>query len=211
MTQLLQQLRDGLVALGQEPDEHPCEKYLAYVELLGKWNRTYNLSGIRDPERMISYHLLDSLSLLPFLHAEHCLDAGTGAGLPGLVLAIARPELSWVLLDSNLKKTRFLSQAIRELAIPNAVVAQARLEQYEDRQRFNTITSRALGSVADFHRDSRRLLAPGGVLLAMKGKRPEAEIEGLDTAGLRIRIHPLSVPGISSARSVVEIEVLVPG
>lgn len=202
MTELDGKLRAGLRQLGQDPAAHPCDRYLRYVELLAKWNRAYNLTAVRDPEQMIERHLLDSLSILPFLQDGDCLDVGSGAGLPGLILALARPAQYWVLLDANNKKVRFIEQAILELGCGNAEAVQSRLEDYAPARRFGTIVARALGPLADFA-VADRLLAPGGVLLAMKGPKPDAEID----AGLRrrfdIEVHTLAVPGAETGRSLV--------
>jgi len=206
MLNLAEGLNAGLRSLGEDPDTHPCALYLAYLELLSRWNRAYNLTGVRDPERMLAYLLLDSLSILPFLRGERCLDAGTGAGLPGLILALARPKTNWTLLDSSGKKIRFLNRAIAELPAKNVQVAHSRLEDYQAEQPFMTIVSRALGSLPEFLSKSRHLLAPDGVLLAMKGAQPEAELHALDARGIRITIHRLQVPGVDSKRSVVCIE-----
>ncbi|MGH7462299.1 MAG: 16S rRNA (guanine(527)-N(7))-methyltransferase RsmG, partial [Longimicrobiales bacterium] len=128
MTDLDEKLKVGLRDLGEDPNAHPCAVYLAYLELLRKWGRAYNLTGVREPGRMLAYHVLDSLSLLPFLRGKRCLDLGTGAGLPGLILALARPDLHWVLLDSNRKKIRFLNRALGSFAVKNAEVVQDRVE-----------------------------------------------------------------------------------
>jgi 16S rRNA (guanine527-N7)-methyltransferase len=198
-------LRAGLIALGEAPDSHPCERYLAYLALLQRWNKTYNLSGIREPARMLTHHVLDSLAVLPHLHGTRCLDVGSGAGLPGLILALARPATYWVLLDSNGKKVRFLNQCVRELAVTNVEVVQARAEAYEPAAPFDIIVSRAFGTLADFHGATARLLAPGGVLLAMKGPAPEAEVTPELAARAEVETIPLSVPGVEGGRTVVRL------
>jgi len=198
-------LRDGLVALGEDPDSHPQASYIAYLALLQRWNKAYNLSGIRQPARMLSHHVLDSLAVLPHLHGTRCLDVGSGAGLPGLILALARPAAHWVLLDSNGKKVRFLNQCVREMGMGNAEVVQARVDSYSPGAPFDTIVSRAFGPLADFYAAAARLLAPGGVLLAMKGPAPEAEIETEITAKAVVTTIPLQVPGVDGGRTLVRI------
>ncbi len=198
-------LRAGLIALGEAPDSHPSGKYLAYLALLQRWNKTYNLSGIREPGRMLTHHVLDSLAVLPHLHGSRCLDVGSGAGLPGLMLALARPATQWVLLDSNGKKVRFLNQCVRELGITNVEVVQSRAESWEPAAPFDTIVSRAFGSLADFHAATVRLLAPGGILLAMKGPAPETEIGPELTAMAEVTTIPLLVPGVEGGRTLVRI------
>ena len=203
MSTLDEKLRAGISALGQDPNSQPCEAYLSYLDLLQRWNRTYNLSGIREPERMLTHHVLDSLAVLPQLHGKRCLDVGSGAGLPGLILALAEPGTRWVLLDSNGKKVRFLNQCARELDIGNVEVVQARIEAFAPPAPFDTIASRAFGSLADFHAATVRLLAPGGILLAMKGPVPEAEVTPELAAQVEIEIVPLHVPGVEGGRTLV--------
>ena len=205
MLTLSDELHTGLTALGEDPASHPCNKYLSYLHLLQHWNRAYNLSGIRAPARMLTHHVLDSLAVLPHLHGVRCLDVGSGAGLPGLILALARPETHWVLLDSNGKKVRFLNQCVRELAIANVEVVQARVESYEPAAPFDTIISRAFGSLVEFHVATVRLLAPGGVLLAMKGPAPEAEMGPEITAKAEVTTISLRVPGVDGGRTLVRI------
>jgi len=202
-TALAERLEQGLRDLGLDPARQPCGKYLQYTALLQHWNRAYNLSGIRDPERMISHHVLDALAVLPYLGGGDCLDVGTGAGVPGLILALARADTRWVLLDSNDKKTRFLRHAVSELEAGNVEVIRSRVEDYRPRQRFDCITCRAYGSLSRINEVCRPLLAAHGVILAMKGAEP---LRGLDVA-LRLACHievvPLDVPGVETERSLV--------
>lgn len=202
VTDLAARLEQGIRALGQDPTDHPREQYLAYIELLGKWNRAYNLSGIRDPERMITHHVLDSLAVLPFVHGRRCLDVGTGAGLPGFILALALPHTHWVLLDSNRKKIRFLNQAVLELAPANVEVVAGRTEEYRPEERFTTIICRALCSLPEFRSMTAHLLAADGRLLAMKGAVPEEELAQVEGA----RVHELHIPGIRRKRHLVVME-----
>ena len=200
---LLEPLQRGLRQLGEDPAAHPCDRYLQYLGLLQRWNRAYNLSGIREPVRMLSYHLLDALAVLPYLGTGDCLDVGSGAGVPGLVLAMARPGCRWVLLDSNGKKARFLRHAVAELGLGNVEVAQCRLEQFRPPGGFSFITCRAFGPLPKIYRQCRPLLAAGGVILAMKGADPlrDAGPELQQVADLRV--VSLSVPGVEGERTLV--------
>ena len=202
---LLFRLRQGLKALGEDPDAHPCERYLAYIELLVKWNRAYNLTGIRDPGRMLNYHVLDSLAVRPWVRGPRCLDIGTGAGLPGLILALARPDQHWVLLDSNSKKIRFLNECLRELQVNNAETAHTRIEDFHPQQLFTTAVCRALWSAPDLLRECGRLIEAGGVLLAMKGARQEKEWNKELRDAAELYVHGLHVPGVTSERNLVVI------
>ena len=181
-------------------DERARQRLLAYVELLQRWNRVYNLSAVRDPLEMIDRHVLDSLSALPYLGSGPCLDVGSGAGLPGLVLAVARPELSWVLLDSNAKKCRFLEHARVALALDNVRVARSRVEDFHPGGRFSTIISRALSNLADFVAGARHLLAPGGRLLAMKGRDPEHELAALGGLSGQAEVVAVRLPGLEAGQ-----------
>ena len=187
--------------MGEDAAAHPQASYLAYLALLQRWNKTYNLSGIREPGRMLTHHVLDSLTVLPHVLGRRCLDVGSGAGLPGLILALARPAVHWVLLDSNGKKIRFLNQCVRELGIANVEVVQTRVESHAPAAPFDTIVSRAFGSLADLYTAAARLLAPGGVLLAMKGPAPEVEPQIAATA--EVTVIPLQVPGVDGGRTLV--------
>lgn len=198
------QLEAGLTALSLSLDERQQTRLLDYLALLAKWNRAYNLTAVREPAQMVSRQLLDSLSLLPWVRGPRLLDVGTGAGLPGIPLAIALPELACTLLDANGKKIRFVRQAVLELGLDNVQVEQQRIEAFVPAQPFDTITSRAFASLADFVGSSERLLAPGGQWLALKGPLAEVESEALP-AGLARNIIPLQVPGESATRHLVQV------
>jgi 16S rRNA (guanine527-N7)-methyltransferase len=202
---LLVQLQQGVEAMGLTASDLPLQDYVSYVELLAQWNSAYNLTSIRDPEKMLAYHVLDSLSILPFIQGNECLDVGTGAGLPGIILALARPDTHWVLLDGNSKKTRFVQQTVMTLNIKNVEVVCSRIENYQLENRFSTIVSRAFTSLDAFYSCNHDLLAPGGSLLAMKGPEPENEISALSAEDVSTKTFPLSVPGVIGGRSLVQI------
>ena len=199
---LPQELTVGLARMGLEATSEQQAKLLDYLALLHKWNGTYNLTAIRDPEQMVSNHLLDSLAVLPYLWPQRWLDVGCGAGLPGLVLAVMRPEWSFTLLDSNSKKTGFVQQAAIELGLNNVEVRCERVERWQARQKFDGIISRAFAEAVDFVALTRHLLAEGGHWAAMKGA-PEPELARLPSDVLVERVITLQVPGLEAARSLV--------
>jgi 16S rRNA (guanine527-N7)-methyltransferase len=201
-----QPLRRGLLALGVASSEPQVERLERYLALLEKWNRVYNLTAIREPERMVTHHLLDSLAILPHVRGPRVLDVGSGAGLPGIPLAIAAPELAITLLDSSHKKAAFLQQAVAELGLANATVVADRVESWQTDARFDTIVSRAFADLGEFVAAAARLLAPGGVIAAMKGVHPHDEIERLP-AGFRVReVLRLEVPLLDAERHLVLVE-----
>lgn len=185
-------------------DDAQRERLLAYLALLARWNRAYNLTAVRDPAQMVRRQLLDSLSILPWVDAGPVLDVGTGAGLPGIPLAIARADLPFVLLDTNGKKTRFVQQAVGELGLDNVEVVRARAESLQRPAQFARICSRAFATLADMVAATRGLLADDGSWLAMKGAAPHAELRDLPT-GLVARVEALHVPGEVGARHLVVI------
>ncbi|MDB5973015.1 MAG: rsmG [Hydrocarboniphaga sp.] len=193
-------LAEGIKTLGLSlPAEAPA-RLLAYQAELLKWNSAYNLTAIRDPQAMVTRHLLDSLSLLPLLNDGTLLDVGSGAGLPALVLAIARPELPVVALDSNGKKARFMRHAVRALHIDNARVIEGRVEDLASGETFPQIVSRAFARLADFVSLTRHLLAPGGQWVAMKGKLDAGERAALPADCQVQATHRLQVPGLNEDR-----------
>lgn len=195
-------LRAGAAELGLALDERTQSQLLAYVELLFKWNKVYNLTAIRDKSEMVSHHLLDSLAVIPHLWPGRWLDVGCGGGMPGLVLAIVKPDWQFTLLDSNTKKTGFVQQAVIELGLKNVSVHSGRVEEWHPEYRFDGIISRAFAELGDFLVVSRHLIAPDGRWAAMKGQ-PEPELAGI-TKGFEIeKIVSLKVPGIEAARSLV--------
>ena len=200
------QLEQGLATLGIALAPATQDKLLAYAALLYKWNKTYSLTAMREQDKAISHHLLDSLAVLPFMPTGNLLDVGSGGGMPGIPLAIARPELRITLLDSNSKKAAFLQQAAIELALPNISVHCGRVEQYHPTVGFAAITSRAFSELADFVRLSRHLLAPGGHWLAMKGVWPHDEITRLPANVALVAVHRLLVPGVEGERHLAVVK-----
>lgn len=197
------QLERGIAALGTTLPGDAVARLLDYRELLERWNAAYNLTAVRDAQEMVSRHLVDSLAIAPFVEGKTLADLGTGPGLPGIPLAIATPEREVLLVDSNGKKVRFLREAIRSLKLGNVKAVQSRVEDVEGS--FDCITARAFASLADMLGWGGHLLAPGGVWLAMKGKHPAEELDGVPE-GFRIEaIHVLSVPGVEGDRHLVVI------
>ncbi len=196
------QLAAGLEVMGVTLAPERQQLLLDYLALLFRWNRAFNLTAVRDPDVAVSRQLLDSLSILPLVQGERVLDVGSGAGLPGLPLAMARPQWQVTLLDSNAKKVRFLRQVKLELGLENVEVAQARAETYHPGASFETITSRAFAPLAQMVAVTRHLLAPGGRWLAMKGRVPEDELNELPPE-LVAEVVPLRVPGEKGQRHAV--------
>jgi len=192
----------GLHTLGLAPTL--AGPLLAYLDLLARWNRTYNLTAIRDPREMVTRHLLDSLAMVPHVEGLRTLaDLGTGPGLPGIPLAIALPGLQVTLVESNGKKARFLREAVRQLKLGNADVAESRIEAVDRPGAFAAITARALATLPDILAAGGHLPAPDGRLLAMKGVRPDEEIAALPAGWAVTGIHPLRVPGLEAERHLV--------
>jgi len=189
--------------LGEEPAPEAQQRLLQYLDLLARWNRVYNLSAVRDPDDMVRRHLLDSLSVLPWLGDAPLLDAGSGAGLPGVPLAIMRPKLEVTLLDSAGKKIRFLRQVRRELGMSNIHPLQQRLQSATPPTEVADIISRAYSGLAKFASEARHLLRPESRLLAMKGRFPDAEIARLPGWIQVDSVEKLSVPGLHEERHLV--------
>jgi len=200
------QLETGIAGLELALPEDAEAKLSAYLSLLDKWNRVYNLTAVRETERMVSHHLLDSLAIVPFAETGRVLDVGSGGGLPGIPLAIARPELQVTLIDSVAKKTTFLLQAKAELGLENVSVVTGRVETLQDAKGFDTITSRAFSDLKEFVTLTRHLLAPGGRWLAMKGLYPHEEIAALPD-WVRVSANPvLSIPHLDATRHLIILE-----
>lgn len=200
---LQHKIDSGARAMGLTLAQATVRKLADYIQLLEKWNRTFNLTAVRDPEQMVARHVLDSLSVVRFLHGRRVLDIGTGAGLPGIPLALACPALQFVLLDSNSKKTRFVTQAIAELGLENASVVQERAEKFSTAEKFDTLISRALGGIADMLTSAAHLAAPAGRFLAMKGVYPEEELAALPAGFKVLAVEALTVPGLDAQRHLV--------
>ena len=202
----LTQLRDLLVRQSQEMklslSNEQIDKLMAYLQLLVKWNKAYNLTAVKDPAQMITRHLLDSLSLLPFVKGPRIIDVGSGPGLPGIPLAICRPDLDVTTLDSVGKKTRFQNQVKVELGLTNLTVINGRAEQC-DAAPFNEVVSRAFASMPDMIKWTEQLCCQDGVFLAMKGLYPTDELSQLpDNIELKSS-HLLDVPGTHGARHLM--------
>ena len=202
MTILAEDLAQGIEQLGLDTTPEIRQKMLAYLALLQKWNRVYNLTAIRQPEKMVSNHLLDSLAVLPYLWPGRWLDVGCGAGFPGIALALMRPQWMFTLLDSNSKKISFVRQAIIELGLRNVNVCCCRVEKWQPAEKFDGIISRAFAETADFIALTRHLLAEGGRWVAMKGM-PGCGLKHLPSDTEVERIIALQVPELDAARSLV--------
>lgn len=195
-------LLSGLQELALPADAGQIEALLHFLELMEKWNRVYNLTAIRDRQAMLSLHLLDSLAVLPHLQGPGIIDVGTGAGLPGIPLAICAPHMSFQLLDSNAKKTRFVQQVILELKLQNVTVCHQRVEEFRPEKKYQSIITRAFASLPDMLALTRHLLAEQGILLAMKGRLPEQECSGIDA---QVDVIPLRVPGVDAERCLIRV------
>lgn len=197
------QLLKGIKTLGL--DENPADPLLAYLELLIKWNKTYNLTAVRDPQDMVVLHLLDSLTALPYIKGGRVLDVGTGAGLPGIPLSIVRPDIAFTLLDTNGKKTRFVEHAVRQLSLPNVEVVKSRIEDFapDGEQHFDTVISRAFTALDGFAEACGRLLTASGQLTAMKGRLQSEEISCINKAQWNIASEQVTVPGLDAERHMI--------
>jgi len=204
--ELASRLEQGIKTLGVELGPGAQLRLLQHLELLEKWNRVHNLTALRDKAKAVSGHLLDSLSILPYLAGRRFLDVGSGAGFPGIPIAVAMPEIQIDLLDSNHKKCAFLRQAIAELGLKNARVVCERVESWRPVGKFDCIISRALADIAEVIALVKHLLAPGGVIAAMKGVYPFEEIERVPPEFRVRQVHALAVPGLGAERHLVLIE-----
>lgn len=200
---MLEALQAGLERLDIKAEQQLCSAYLRYIELLSKWNTAYNLTAVKGPEAMLKRHVLDSLSVHSFIEGDHCLDIGTGPGLPGLILALAQPDKHWTLLDSNVKKTRFLQHVKAQLNISNIDIVHSRADSFQNEDGYSTIICRAFSSLGDFYSASRHLLQDKGTLLAMKADISEKELSEVKTLIKHVEITDLNVPEETSKRCVV--------
>ncbi len=197
------QLQQGLAEMKLSVDEHQQKRLLAFLALLNKWNRAYNLTAVRNEAEMVSRQLLDSLSILPWITTDHLLDVGAGGGLPGIPLAIVLPEKRFTLLDSNGKKTRFLNQCVLELGLQNVSVIHGRAEDCKPEQPFHQISSRAFTALDNLVNWCGGLLANNGSFLAMKGQYPDDEVAALPADWQVSSSHALNVPGAGGARHLL--------
>jgi 16S rRNA (guanine527-N7)-methyltransferase len=203
-----QLLVSGLGALGMPGSA--SAPLLRFLQLLDKWNAAYNLTSVDTPERMVTHHLFDALAVRPFLHGPRIVDVGTGAGIPGIPLAIICPEFEFVLLDSNAKKTRFIQQAVIELRLKNAVPVHNRAERYQPKAGFDTVLSRAFTSLAQMLEMTQHLCAPDGRFVAMKGRHPGDELKGVRPPFGVERVAAIQVPYLEAERHVVLLKHLSP-
>ena len=202
---LQQELRQGLEQLGLAANDGQVASLISYLQLLEKWNHHFNLSGIDDIDDMVSMHLLDSLSINAYLQGSIIVDVGTGAGLPGIPLAIMNPEKKFLLIDSNGKKTRFLFQVKIALQIENISIVNTRIEHYQNQQQIDMVMCRAFSSLEDMVTKSQHLFGKETKLLAMKGRYPEQELRELP-AGFEVsRVIKLEIPGSETHRHFVEV------
>ena len=195
----------GLAALNCNPDTEQFKKLKQYVALLHRWNKTYNLTAIREPQQMIPLHIFDSLAAAPYIEGESCLDVGSGGGLPGIPLAIMQPQRAFTLLDTNGKKTRFMQQAGIELGLNNLTVVHARVEKGSIESKFDTIISRAFASILDFIHHSSHHLSKNGQILAMKGLFPQDELASLPNGFIVEYSKTLVIPEVSGSRCIIKI------
>jgi 16S rRNA (guanine527-N7)-methyltransferase len=195
-TELLQ----GLARLELTLSAVQIQQLLDYLILLTKWNKAYNLTAVRDPLQMVTRHLLDSLIILPYLGGQRIIDIGTGAGLPGIPLAIADPQRSYCLLDSNGKKIRFLQQTVLQLGLKNVTTVEDRAENYTAEHSYDSIVARAVASVAEIMSNTQHLLCPTGQWLLMKGQYPQEELEAIKA---EFSVIPYQVPGLDEQRHLV--------
>jgi len=208
MSDLLQRLKQGIDELSLEIAPETQQKLIQYVELIAKWNKSFNLTAIRKIDEMVTLHLLDSLAVVPFIKANRILDVGAGAGLPGIVLALCYPDKEFVLIDTNGKKTRFMTQAKIELGLANVEVVHARVDEYQPLKAFDAIISRAFASISDMLGYVDHLVTPETTILAMKADS-EDEISRMPTddklAYTIDTIHELKIPGLQAKRQLIVI------
>ena len=201
-TELLKQLSQNHFSI----NEITSKKLVEYVLLLHKWNQIHNLTSIRDPFQMLSKHIIDSLAVSPYLQGPNILDVGTGAGLPGLPLALTHPQYRFALLDSNGKKTRFLTHVIQTLMIANVDIIPIRDEKYHPKNCFNSIVSRAFSQLNEFLDKTRHLCCENGIFLAMKGQYPAEEIAAIDADFKLLDTKDLQIAGLDQKRHLLIID-----
>ena len=203
---LEQELASGITALGLDVPAPSLPRMLEYLALIDKWNKTYNLTAVHEQDRMLTHHLLDSLAVLPHIRGPRVLDVGSGAGLPGIPLALARPDWQFTLLDSSHKKTTFLRQAVIELGLSHVEIVCDRVENWNAPQPFDSVVSRAFSDLPEFLALAGRLCAKNGVVIAMKGVYPHDELAQLPGNFRLDCVVPLQVPGLDAERHVAVLQ-----
>ncbi len=198
-------LSQALQENGMTLTDIACQQLIHYLDLMQTWNRVFNLTTITKPRDMVYLHIIDSLAIQPYVHGKRLLDVGTGAGLPGIPLAIANPQQHWVLLDKNSKKTRFLTQVVAELKLDHVEIIHSRSEDFHPALCFDSILSRALGTIRLFAESSYHLLCQDGLLIAMKGKYPQEELNEIPKRFQLLDVTCLNINGINVERHIVRL------
>ncbi len=198
-------LTQGAAALDLPLPADAQGRLLCYLELLERWNRVFNLTAVRDPERMVTAHLLDCLAVVPHLPPGTLADVGSGAGLPGIPLAVARPESRITLVETNQKKVAFLRQTVAELGLGNVTLYDGRVEDWDSAEIRDAVISRAFSPLGEFLRLTETRVVPGGTWLAMKGTHPQQELEKIPQ-GYEVEVIPLRVPGLQAERHLVKLK-----
>lgn len=196
-------LQQGLQEFNIPSNETKLELLLDFIKLIEKWNKAYNLTAVRKREDMARLHILDSMSVLPFIHGNQIADIGTGAGLPGIPLAIFLPDVEFTLIDSNSKKTRFVQQTLLELGLKNVNVLHGRVEQIQQHKQFSTVITRAFANLPKMISLTKHLIDNQGILLAMKGQKPDEELSEISQP---YSIIPIHVPGVDATRCLIRLE-----
>jgi 16S rRNA (guanine527-N7)-methyltransferase len=205
-TALKEKLAQALALNGYTFDASTEKQFIHFLELLQKWNQVFNLTSLKETDELIYLHILDSLSIYPYLEGTRLLDVGSGGGLPGLPLAIVDPHKTWVLLDKSQKKTRFLLQAVTELGLKNVKVVCSRCEDFQSEAGFDSIVSRAFGTIQLFLESTKHLLSPTGYFLAMKGVYPDKELAEIPATFTVLDVQKLIIRGLQAERHLVKVQ-----
>lgn len=198
-------IAEGLCLLAPPTPANAATQLAAYIDLLARWSRTYNLTAVRSPAEMVTRHLLDSLAILPWVEGPQVLDVGSGAGLPGVPLAVARPDMTFYLLDSNGKRTRFLQQVVAELKLDNVRVVRRRVEDYYPAAPFASIVARAFAPLPTLLASAGRLCSPKGRILVMKGAYPSDELAAIPPGYRLVDVYRLKIPGLDAERHLLHL------